>query len=40
MRNGPYRNVEELKSAFDAADEISVQMRLCAWGSGGYHASP
>ena len=40
MRVGPYGNVEMLKSAFDAAEPIVVQMRLCAWGIGGYHASP
>jgi hypothetical protein len=40
MRVGPYANVAALKSAFDSAEEVVVQMRLCAWGSGGYHASP
>jgi Protein of unknown function (DUF3891) len=40
MKGGPYANVEGLKSAFDSAEAIVVKMRLCAWGGGGYHASP
>ncbi len=40
IRPGPYANVEALKSAFDAAEPTNIPMRLCAWGSSGYHASP
>ena len=40
IRVGPYENAEALKSAFDEAEPVVIGMRLCAWGSGGYHASP
>jgi hypothetical protein len=40
IRGAPFPNAEALKSAYDAAEPINIQMRLCVWGSSGYHASP